>query len=75
MAIGVEVPDRLEEGGIVVETLRLDPKESSQFTERYLGKAASAVYLMRPDQHVAARWTGYDEKAVLAALKTATGRA
>ena len=42
---------------------------------RYLGGAKSAVYLLRPDQHVAARWPSYDEAAVKAALRTATGRA
>jgi 3-(3-hydroxy-phenyl)propionate hydroxylase len=29
---------------------------------------------MRPDQHVAARWTSYDEAAIAAALARATGR-
>lgn len=43
--------------------------------ERYLGDAASAVYLMRPDQHVAARWTTFDADAVAAAVKTATAQA
>ena len=55
--------------------MRLSADESVQFRERYLGDAAKAVYLMRPDQHVAARWTDYDEAAVIAALKTATCRA
>ncbi|MCB1366885.1 MAG: FAD-dependent oxidoreductase [Rhodobacteraceae bacterium] len=75
LAIGVDAPDSLEDGGIGIEVLRLSPDESPQFTERYLGEAVRAVYLMRPDQHVAARWTSYDEKAVIAALKIATGRA
>ena len=75
LAVGVDVPDRLEDGGIEIEAMRLSADESVQFRERYLGDAAKAVYLMRPDQHVAARWTDYDEAAVIAALKTATCRA
>ena len=39
--------------------------------DRYLGTATSAVYLIRPDQHVAARWTNFDETKVLAALAKA----
>ncbi|MEM1315472.1 MAG: FAD-dependent monooxygenase, partial [Pseudomonadota bacterium] len=41
---------------------------------RYLGEAASAVYLIRPDQHVAARWAAWDAGQGAAALAKATGR-
>jgi len=77
LAINTEVPASLEEGGIAIEGLSLSANDdpSGALKGRYLGNAASAVYLMRPDQHVAARWTAYDEKAVRAALNTATGRA
>ncbi|MEZ5776900.1 MAG: FAD-dependent oxidoreductase [Paracoccaceae bacterium] len=75
MAIGVEVPDKLGDGGVAVEPLRIAANESPELAERFLGDARQAVYLIRPDQHVAARWTGFDEKAVIAALKTATARA
>jgi 3-(3-hydroxy-phenyl)propionate hydroxylase len=40
-----------------------------------LGTAASAVYLIRPDQHVAARWDSYDADAVASALRTSIGKA
>lgn len=73
LAIGVDVPDSLESDGISINTLRIAPDASEQFAARYLGDAKQALYLMRPDQHVAARWISYDETAVLAALKTATG--
>jgi len=75
LAIGVDVPATLEEGGITIESLSLAADESPEVTARYLGDAKSAVYLMRPDQHVAARWIDYDEAAVRAALKTATSNA
>ncbi len=70
----VKAPERLEDGGIEVETIRLDPDASPELRERYLGEADGAVYLMRPDQHVAARWRHFDEAAVIAALRKATGR-
>ena len=74
LAIGVDIPDGLEDGGIAIESLRIDASESPEFARRYLGGARQAVYLMRPDQHVAARWTSFDKDAVIAALRTATGR-
>ena len=43
---------------IVTETLRA----------RYLGTQAQAIYLIRPDQVVAARWVSTDAAAVSAAL-------
>ncbi len=75
LAIDCEAPDRLEVGGVPVETLEIDTAAaaSEALRSRYLGDAASAVYLMRPDQHVAARWTAFDEIAVRSALRTATG--
>ena len=41
---------------------------------RYLGDAPAAVYLIRPDQHVAARFPAYDEDAIRAAIRRATGQ-
>lgn len=46
----------------------------SDLAARYLGLAESAVYLIRPDQHVAARWDGYSETALRAALRRAIGK-
>lgn len=42
-------------------------------TTRYDGEAG-AVYLIRPDQHVAARWRTFDETKIMAALARATGQ-
>ncbi|MEM7425022.1 MAG: FAD-dependent oxidoreductase [Pseudomonadota bacterium] len=53
------------------ETVRV--AGSGFLAERYLGSAEAAVYLIRPDQHVAGRWTGFDEDAVAAALTRARG--
>ena len=77
LALGSQAPDALDVDGVRVETLRLDPNDDpgGALRERYLGSQPAAVYLMRPDQHVAARWIAYDEGAVRAALARAIGRA
>lgn len=43
--------------------------------ERYLGTASSAIYLIRPDQHIAARWRAADAASIVQALNRAAGRA
>jgi len=73
LAIGCDAPDDLSQNGVDIETLSLDPANCAELTKRYLGSEKSAIYLMRPDQHVAARWTGFDKSAVLSALSTAIG--
>lgn len=74
LAIGVEAEDGLSTCGIDIETLSFAADESAEMAARYLGDAKGAIYLMRPDQHVAARWTRFDKAAVLDALKTATAQ-
>jgi 3-(3-hydroxy-phenyl)propionate hydroxylase len=72
LGIGLEVPATLEVGGVRIEGLTL-PAEGD-LKARCLGDAGAAVYLLRPDQHVAARWLAFDEAAVKAALLTAIGK-
>ncbi len=43
-------------------------------TDRYDGRPGT-VYLIRPDQHVAARWRGFEAADIEAALARATGHA
>ena len=76
LTINAEAPDSLTEGGITVKRLALTGKDdaSGALAARYLGDAPAAVYLIRPDQHVAARWPAYDEGAIRAALRRATGQ-
>jgi 3-(3-hydroxy-phenyl)propionate hydroxylase len=59
---------------VEVKRLALTAAGSEALRQRYLGTAASAVYLIRPDQHVAARWTHFDASAVRAALARAIGK-
>jgi 3-(3-hydroxy-phenyl)propionate hydroxylase len=71
LTINAEAPERLEVSGITIE--RLNITSTDELKTRYLGSANSAVYLLRPDQHIAARWLKYDQTKVEAALKTAIG--
>ena len=71
MAINTKIPQKLKTCGMEIETVSLAP--NAQLEERYLGKAKCAVYLIRPDQHVAARWREFDLDAVGQAFRTAIG--
>ncbi|MCY1263855.1 6-methylpretetramide 4-monooxygenase [compost metagenome] len=47
------------------------PDSSGHFRERYGVQASGAAYLLRPDQHVCARWLTLDATRLEAALNTA----
>lgn len=72
LTIGAEAPESLSVDGLEVD--RLAVEATPDIRARYLGEAESAVYLIRPDQHVAARWPSYDAGAVEAALNRAIGK-
>ncbi|GHF07306.1 FAD-dependent oxidoreductase [Aliiroseovarius zhejiangensis] len=76
LTIDADAPDVVEEDGIRVERLALSVKDdkTGALKERYLGHAPSAVYLIRPDQHVAARRPSFDENLFRAAIRRATGK-
>ena len=74
LVIDTQAPESICEKGICATALAISAKGNPAIRERYLGNAQSAVYLLRPDQHVAARWETFDEAAVRAAINTATGR-
>lgn len=76
LTIGADAPESLDEDGIPLRRLALTEADdpTGAIRERYLGTADRAVYLIRPDQHVAARWDHYDETAVRAALRRACGK-
>lgn len=72
LGVGCKVPDSLTLCGIEVLGLGVaEPGEA--LAARYLGEAQQAVYLLRPDQHIAARWTGFDQDEVDKALRRALG--
>ncbi|EPX78197.1 FAD-dependent oxidoreductase [Litoreibacter arenae] len=76
LTIDADAPDTLEEDGITIRRVAVSAKDdaSGQLATRYLGDAGSAVYLIRPDQHVAARWPSFDETSVRQALRRAIGK-
>lgn len=76
LTIGADAPETLEVCGVSAERLALEIGDdpAGALRARYLGTAERAVYLIRPDQHVAARWDHFDESAMRAALRRATGR-
>ncbi|MBL4766887.1 MAG: FAD-dependent monooxygenase, partial [Rhodobacteraceae bacterium] len=76
LTIDADAPDVILEDGITVTRLALSVKDDATLAlkNRYLGEATSGVYLIRPDQHVAARRPSYDDKLFRAAIRRATGK-
>lgn len=77
LAINASAPRCEDVNGIPVETLELtteahDP--SGTLAERYLGGESSAIYLIRPDHHVTARWSTATSDDVKDAILTATSQ-
>ena len=76
LTIDTDAPDQVEEDGIEVQRVTLSAADdpTGVLAERYLGEAKTAVYLIRPDQHVVARWDRFDDTAVRAALRKACAK-
>jgi len=76
LCINTAPPQALQVNGIAVRPLALtcDGQTNTALAQRYLGDAPAAVYLLRPDQHVAARWPSYNEPEIRAALLRATAQ-
>ena len=76
LTVNAEAPETLEEDGVAATRLALTSADDPEgyLRDRYLGEAAGAVYLIRPDQHVAARFAAYDEAALRRSLRRATGK-
>ncbi len=73
LAIGGSAPAPVELDGVTTRVVHVSAP-SQDLSERYLGDASSAVYLIRPDQHIVARWPGFDADHIRAALKNALGK-
>lgn len=55
--------------------LRFEPVSEPFLADRYLGESTQGIYLIRPDQHVAARWDRADAATIAKALDRALGKA
>lgn len=76
LTIDADAPDEIVEDGVKVTRLALSTQDdrTGLLKERYLGDNDSAVYLIRPDQHVAARRPSFDDNQIRAAVRRATGK-
>ncbi|MCB1336095.1 MAG: FAD-dependent oxidoreductase [Maritimibacter sp.] len=76
LSIDCEAEEAVTEGGVTATRLALSTKDdpTGALAQRYLGTAPSAVYLIRPDQHVAARFPEYDVQQIRFAIRRATGK-
>nr|WP_244314102.1 FAD-dependent oxidoreductase [Roseibium denhamense] len=74
LGINCSVPEDISLNGLKVVGVAIHgPDIGPELRDRYLGEQSKAVYLIRPDQHVAARWLEFDRTAVEAALAKALG--
>lgn len=71
LALGGAAPAPVTMDGIKTAVVHI-AAPCAELTARYLGDAPQAIYLIRPDQHVVARWPTFDAKALRAALRSAT---
>jgi len=76
LCIQCSAPQDIIEQGVNITCIALSASDdpSGALAERYLGKAKSAYYLIRPDQHVNGRWQFFDETEVRKALQLAIGK-
>jgi 3-(3-hydroxy-phenyl)propionate hydroxylase len=71
-SIPVEVVLVSPKAGVAPEGLRVFVDSKNRFAERFDAQPGT-TYLIRPDQHVAARWRAFDATALKFALARATG--
>ncbi len=60
--------------GIDIGITRFDCARGTELAERYVGDADRAVYLFRPDQHVAARWIEASFEEIISGLEMAISK-
>lgn len=76
LGIDTALPDELKVAGLDITIVALSTKRdpTGGLRRHYLGSAQSAVHLIRPDQHVVARWPTFDAAQVETAVRTAIGK-
>ena len=71
LTINANAPNAIIEAGVSARRVKMDC--DPVIRERFLGSADSAVYLVRPDHYIAARWGTFDETKIRAAMRRAIG--
>ncbi|MEO0891514.1 MAG: FAD-dependent oxidoreductase [Pseudomonadota bacterium] len=71
LAINTDAPD-IGLKTVLIDTATQDP--TGAVRARYLGQAAHALYLIRPDQHIAARWPSATADQIRDAIHIATAQ-
>ncbi len=76
LALGVDV-EPVDAGAFTPKVVSLgkDFEDTEGLVSERYDAADGAVYLIRPDQHIAARWRGFDAESVKAAIAKATAGA
>ena len=74
LAIGGPPPPDVVSDGVQVHSLHI-PNPSDGLRARYLGAAPQGIYLIRPDQHIVARWPEFDAQKIHNALNRALAKA
>lgn len=77
LSINTDAPDVSEFAGLPINRLHLNTQHddpTGALADRYLGDVECAVYLIRPDQHVAARWETVADRDITAALNIALAK-
>ena len=76
LALNLSVEQSAFNADLALNLITLDTSDglNQKLGERYLGDAQSAIYLIRPDQYISARWTEFEEMAIKNALSAALGQ-
>ncbi|WP_428647944.1 FAD-dependent oxidoreductase [Roseibium sp.] len=75
LGLGTSVHGKSELHGVHLKEISLPAGAiGAELRQRYLGEAEQAVYLIRPDQHVVARWAELDWDEVSRALARVIGK-
>ncbi|QIK42548.1 FAD-dependent oxidoreductase [Pontivivens nitratireducens] len=77
LALNTTPPDMADTDGIALRTITLETSRddpTGAIAARYLGDQPRGIYLIRPDQHIVARWATASAAEIETAMRNATGR-
>lgn len=71
--VGGTAPKPVTSAGLTTKVVHI-AAPSPELRDRYLGDLPQATYLIRPDQHVVARWVDFEPDAIASAVAVAIGK-